>query len=143
MSTAAGPRHSSLKHKVPVGKVAVEKKTAQKEEKMTEIAQSAEKLFTFTIDARTAQVVKFETLDASGARHGEVVEIVADHDDFRRTRAGCRREGMDDVPGRLRPRDRIVAEDVRQILDGADPGERHPRGLGAIVENDLLRQTEA
>jgi hypothetical protein len=70
MSTAAGPRHnSSLKHKVPVGKVAVEKKTAQKEEKMTEIAQSAEKLFTFTIDARTAQVVKFETLDASGARH--------------------------------------------------------------------------
>jgi hypothetical protein len=69
MSTAAGRHNSSLKHKVSVGKVAVEKKTAQKEEKMTEIAQSAEKLFTFTIDARTAQVVKFETLDASGARH--------------------------------------------------------------------------
>jgi hypothetical protein len=70
MATAAGHRHnSSLKHKRPVGKVAVEKKTAQKEEKMTEIAQSAERLFTFTIDARTAQVVKFETLDASGDRH--------------------------------------------------------------------------
>lgn len=70
MSTAAGSRHnSSLKHKVSVGKVAVEKKTAQKEEEMTEIAQSAEKLFTFTIDARTAQVIKFETLDASGERH--------------------------------------------------------------------------
>jgi hypothetical protein len=40
-----------------------------KEEKMTEIAQSAGKLFTFTIDAATAQVVKLETQDASGARH--------------------------------------------------------------------------
>jgi len=40
-----------------------------KEEKMTEIAQSAGKLFTFTIDATTAQVVKLETEDASGARH--------------------------------------------------------------------------
>jgi hypothetical protein len=65
MSTAAGPRHnSSLKQKL-----AVAKKTAQKEEKMTEIAQSAEKLFTFTIDANTARVVKLETLDASGVRH--------------------------------------------------------------------------
>jgi hypothetical protein len=40
-----------------------------KEEKMTEIAQSAGKLFTFTIDASTAQIVKLETEDASGARH--------------------------------------------------------------------------
>ncbi len=70
MSTAAGQRqNSSLKHKVPVEKGAVEKKTAQEGEKMTEIAQSAERLFTFTIDARTAQVVKFEALDASGVRH--------------------------------------------------------------------------
>ena len=70
MSTAAGQRHNiPIKHKVPVEKDAVEKKTAPKEEKMTEIAQSPQKLFTFTIDARTAQVVKFETLDASGVRH--------------------------------------------------------------------------
>jgi hypothetical protein len=40
-----------------------------KEENMTEIAQSAGKLFTFTIDASTAQVVKLETEDASGVRH--------------------------------------------------------------------------
>ncbi len=76
MSTPVGPRHNhSLKHKVPVGKVSVGRKNAQKEEKMpkeekmTEIAQSAARLFTFTIDASTAQVVKLETQDASGARH--------------------------------------------------------------------------
>jgi hypothetical protein len=70
MSTPISPRHnSSLKQKVPVGKVPVAKKHAQKEEKMTEIAASAGKLFTFTIDANTAQVVKLETLDESGARH--------------------------------------------------------------------------
>lgn len=70
MSTAAGQRqNSSLKQKVPVEKGAVEKRAAQEEEKMTEIAQAAERLFTFTIDARTAQVVKFEALDASGVRH--------------------------------------------------------------------------
>ena len=40
-----------------------------KEEKMTEIAQSTGRLFTFTIDASTAQVVKLETEDASGVRH--------------------------------------------------------------------------
>ena len=39
-----------------------------KEEKMTEVAQSAGKLFTFTIDASTAQVVKLEAQDASGVR---------------------------------------------------------------------------
>jgi hypothetical protein len=82
MSTPVGPRHGhSLKQKVPVGKVPVGRRNAQKEEKMTkeanmtkeekmtEIAQSAGKLFTFTIDAATAQVVKLETEDASGARH--------------------------------------------------------------------------
>jgi hypothetical protein len=41
----------------------------EKEEKMTEIAKSAGKLFAFTIDADTAQIVKLESLDASGARH--------------------------------------------------------------------------
>jgi hypothetical protein len=74
MSTAVGPRqNSSLKNKVHVGKVPVGKKSTQKEEKMSEkmaeIAPSAMKLFAFTIDANTAQIVKLETLDASGARH--------------------------------------------------------------------------
>jgi hypothetical protein len=76
MSTPVGPRHNhSLKHKVPVGKVPVGRKNAQKEakqpkeEKMTDIAPSAGRLFTFTIDANTAQVVKLEALDASGASH--------------------------------------------------------------------------
>ena len=39
------------------------------QEKVTETAKSAGKLFAFTIDVNTAQVVKLETLDASGARH--------------------------------------------------------------------------
>ena len=81
MSTPVGPRHNqSLKHKVPVGKVPVGRRNARKEEKMTkeemtneekttQVAQPAGKLFTFTIDASTAQVVKLETEDASGARH--------------------------------------------------------------------------
>src|SRR6516164_11420664 len=73
MSAPISPRHnSSVKQKVPVGKVPVGKKhvqPAQKEEKMTEISASAGKLFAFTIDASTAQVVKLETLDESGARH--------------------------------------------------------------------------
>jgi hypothetical protein len=76
MSTPVGPRHGhSLKQKVPVGKVPVGRRNAQKEEKMTkeekmsENAQSAGKLFTFTIDATTAQVVRLETEDPSGARH--------------------------------------------------------------------------
>lgn len=76
MSIPVGPRHNhSLKHKVPVGKIPVGRRKAQKEdkmrkeEKMTEIAESAGKLFTFTIDASTAQVVKLEAEDASGVRH--------------------------------------------------------------------------
>jgi hypothetical protein len=69
MSTASGQRqNSSLKQKVPVGKSAVEPQAAREEEKMREIA-AAGKFFTFTIDAATAQVVKFEALDAGGARH--------------------------------------------------------------------------
>ncbi|HEY6825150.1 MAG TPA: hypothetical protein VI195_11960 [Steroidobacteraceae bacterium] len=73
MSTAASPRHNHLKQRIPVGKVPVGKKNAHKEdkmneEKMTESAPSAGRLFAFTIDAGTAQIVKLETLDASGAR---------------------------------------------------------------------------
>jgi hypothetical protein len=45
------------------------KEAMTSEEKMTEVVQPAGKLFTFTIDAGTAQVVKLETEDASGARH--------------------------------------------------------------------------
>jgi hypothetical protein len=40
-----------------------------KEQKMAKDNQSGGKLFTFTIDAATAQVVKFETVDASGTSH--------------------------------------------------------------------------
>ena len=71
MSTAFGPRHNSTpKQKVPVGRGPIGKRSAQREEeKMADIAPSAVKLFTFTIDADTAQVVKLETLDAAGARH--------------------------------------------------------------------------
>jgi hypothetical protein len=73
MSTAASPRHNHLKQRIPVGKVPIGKKNAHKEdkmneEKMTQSAPSAGRLFAFTIDASTAQVVKLETLDASGAR---------------------------------------------------------------------------
>jgi len=81
MSTPVGPRYNqSLKRKVPVGKVPVGRKHARKEAKMsseemtkeedtTEIGQFAGKLFTFTIDASTGQVVKLEAEDASGERH--------------------------------------------------------------------------
>lgn len=76
MRTAVGARNNhSLKHKAPVGKVPASRRNAQKEDKMpqdekiSEAAQSAGTLFTFTIDASTAQVVKLEALDASGVRH--------------------------------------------------------------------------
>jgi hypothetical protein len=36
---------------------------------VTDTDQSANKFFTFTIDAATGQIVKFETFDASGVRH--------------------------------------------------------------------------
>jgi hypothetical protein len=36
---------------------------------MSEVDQSGGKLFTFTLDASTGRVVKFETLDATGVRH--------------------------------------------------------------------------
>ena len=75
MSTPGSRHNHSLKQKGHVGKVPVGRRNAQKEpkmtkeEKMTEITPPAGKLFTFTIDASTAQVVKLETEDASGARH--------------------------------------------------------------------------
>lgn len=45
------------------------KEEMTKEEKVAESGQPAGRLFTFTIDASTAQVVKLEAEDASGARH--------------------------------------------------------------------------
>ncbi len=72
MSTPGSPRHNHLRQKIPVGNVQARKKAAEKEDKMTEentqMAPSAHRLFAFTIDASTAQVVKLETLDPSGAR---------------------------------------------------------------------------
>jgi hypothetical protein len=42
----------------------------QKEQhKVTDTDQPASKFFTFTVDATTGQIVKFETFDASGVRH--------------------------------------------------------------------------
>jgi len=63
MNIATGPHQkNSLSEKVS-------DRSPQKEQKMTELDQSGGKLFTFTIDASTGQVVKFETLDATGVRH--------------------------------------------------------------------------
>jgi len=45
------------------------KQEMTKDEQATETGQSAGKLFTFTIDASTAQIVRLEAEDASGERH--------------------------------------------------------------------------
>lgn len=63
MNMATGPQQKNS----PSQKVS--NRSPQKEQKMTEVDQSGGKLFTFTIDASTGQVVKFETLDATGVRH--------------------------------------------------------------------------
>src|SRR5215471_8136758 len=64
MNNASSFRHrSSARHKA-----SDRRKSAQKEEKMTEADPSTNRLFVFTIDADTAQVVKFETVDAGGGR---------------------------------------------------------------------------
>jgi hypothetical protein len=41
----------------------------KKDESHAATRESEAKLFAFTVDAETAQIVKFESLDASGARH--------------------------------------------------------------------------
>jgi hypothetical protein len=65
MPTATGRRqNSSVKPKV-----AARQKGSQEEQKMADSDQSAGKLIAFTIDANTAQIVKLESLDATGARH--------------------------------------------------------------------------
>jgi hypothetical protein len=60
MNIAAGPRKGPSQEERP--------ERLPKEGKGSDTAKPAGKLFTFTIDADTAQVVKFEAQDASGAR---------------------------------------------------------------------------
>lgn len=55
MNKSAGARHKGVRRKA----------SSQNEAS----PQKRSKLFTFTIDAATAQVIKFETVDASGASH--------------------------------------------------------------------------
>jgi hypothetical protein len=66
MNSADGPRRDSSAKT----KITNRKKGSPKELEMTtHIDESGARLFSFTIDANTAQIVKFESLDASGARH--------------------------------------------------------------------------
>ena len=63
MNSAIGPRHAgTARHRS-----AHRRKAAQAAEKVAK--GPAGRLFTFTIDADTAAVVKFELLDGSGTRH--------------------------------------------------------------------------
>lgn len=63
MNSNIGPRHASSARQ---HRTAHRRKSAPPEAKVVE--PSASKLFTFTIDADTADVVKFEVLDQSGTR---------------------------------------------------------------------------
>ena len=115
MSTVGPRQHSSVRQKVPIGKVPVGRRNAQKEEKedkMTEIAPSAAKLFAFTIDANTARIVKLETLDASGSRH-ELSE---------EEKASLAREesanGLEDVV------ERAFEAGIACVLGGEEPQEK-------------------
>ena len=65
MPTANGRRQNSAVKP----KVAARQKRSQEEQKMADIDQSEGKLIAFTIDTNTAQIVKLESLDATGARH--------------------------------------------------------------------------
>ena len=62
---AAGARNKRAKPP----KASNPKEGPLKEQKMADNQQSGGRRFTFTIDADTAQVVKFETVDASGSSH--------------------------------------------------------------------------
>jgi hypothetical protein len=64
VNRTAGARQKGVKEKA-----SNPNEVSPKEEKMTDDTPSAGKFFTFTIDADTAQVVKFESVDASGASH--------------------------------------------------------------------------
>ena len=64
MNTTASVRHKGVRQKT-----SNRNGESPKEQKVADENQSGGKLFTFTIDAATAQVVKFETVDASGNSH--------------------------------------------------------------------------
>ncbi len=70
MSTANGSRRDGPgKHKVSNRKKSSHKAEESETNESGAIHESGAKLFTFTVDARTAQIVKFESLDSSGARY--------------------------------------------------------------------------
>ncbi len=70
MSTANGThRDAPGKHKVSNLKKALHKGGKSEGNDAAALHDSEVKLFTFTVDARTAEIVKFESLNASGARH--------------------------------------------------------------------------
>ena len=66
MNMATGPQQNSSMSQN------ISDRSPQKEQKMSEVDQSGGRFFTFTIDASTGKVVKFETFDASGVHtsHG-------------------------------------------------------------------------
>lgn len=143
MSTAASPRSNHLKHKIPVGKVPVAKKPAHKEEKMneekgTEIAQSAAKLFAFTIDVNTAQVVKLEALDASGARRE-----LSDEEKASLTQPGTR-EGLEEFAEKAFEAGIacVLGEDERQQRTDEPPEEAELRHLllAPLIEHSPVKR---
>jgi hypothetical protein len=78
MSTADARRANSIKQKLRPRKGGSQKELEMTEsetqsdtqsENRSEPRESPSKFFSFTIDAETAQIVKFESLDAAGARH--------------------------------------------------------------------------
>jgi hypothetical protein len=79
MSTADGARRANaIKQKLRPRKGGSQKElemteTETQSEARSEPRETASKFFSFTIDAETAQIVKFESLDAAGARH-EITE---------------------------------------------------------------------
>jgi hypothetical protein len=91
---------------------------------MTESDQPVGRFFTFTIDATTGQVVKFETFDASGAWHD-----LSEHEKAALTQAGSERleealgeafeAGIDCVlgeEGQDEPEESAQEAELRQLL---------------------------
>lgn len=70
MSTANGT-HGDVpgKHRVSNRKKTLQKGEQSESNDSAAFHDSGAMLFAFTVDAKTAQIVKFESLDASGARH--------------------------------------------------------------------------
>jgi hypothetical protein len=107
-----------------VGKIPAGRKTTpkqEKEEKMTEFPLSASRLFAFTIDADTAQIVKLETLDASGARHELSEEEKAD----------LARQGTEDLDQLV---EQVFEAGIACVLGG---GEREDKAEEPAEEAEL------